>query len=97
MTLYCSREQVDHSRMSRKMSDGVSTRTLSLAELPAKSAFDQVRFRPSGGPGEVGENPVLRQVRPRAGFQPRNMTRQIIAVLAAQLPPGSRANAFRTL
>ena len=43
MTLYCSREQVDHSRMSRKMSDGVSTRTLSLAELPEKSGFRQLQ------------------------------------------------------
>jgi hypothetical protein len=41
MTLYCSREQVDHSRMSRKMSDGGSTRTLCLAELPEKWGYRQ--------------------------------------------------------
>ena len=40
--------------MSRKMSDGVSTRTLSRAELPEKSHYRQVRF----GAGQVAENPV---------------------------------------
>jgi hypothetical protein len=62
MTLYCSREQVDHSRMSRKMSDGVSTRTLSLAELPAKSHFDQVHQASGFGAFELSQNPVLRVV-----------------------------------
>jgi len=33
----------------------------------------------------------------RAGFQPRNKTREIIAALAARLPPESRTDVFSTL